>query len=77
MMCPSDWNPNDDLGQPFMVTIDGTQYAWDEDDVVWKGGPPQNDYDDGFRRIGTLAYEDEDEDAMAIKLTNYIKEISR
>ena len=77
MMCPSDRNPNDDPSHPFIIILDGVRYAWDEDNVVWKEGPPEGDYDDGFRRIGTLTYRDEDEYDWIHKLTNYVKGISR
>jgi hypothetical protein len=70
--CPSHRNPYDDLGDPFTLTIEGIQYVWDEDDVVWRGGPPEGDHDDGFRKIGTLTYNDEDEEAMKQKLTTFV-----
>ena len=69
--CPSHRNPYDYV-QYFTLTIEGIQYVWDEDDVVWRGGPPEGDHDDGFRKIGTLTYNDEDEEAMKQKLTTFV-----
>lgn len=66
-----------DYVQYFTLTIEGIQYVWDEDDVVWRGGPPEGDHDDGFRKIGTLTYNDEDEEAMKQKLTTFVHDALR
>jgi hypothetical protein len=73
--CPSDRNPFDDDGIVVNVVIDGVGYAWDENDNVWKEGKPENEYDDGYRKIGVLKYEDEDENKMKEKLINFVRSI--
>lgn len=73
--CPSDRNPFDDDGIVICIQIDGIYYAWDENDNVWKEGKPENDYDDGYRKIGVLKYEDEDENEMKQKLINFVHSI--
>lgn len=68
-------NPFDDDGIAFHITINGVGYAWDENDVVWKEGKPENDHDDGYRKIGVLKYEDEDDNGMKEKLINFLQSL--
>lgn len=50
------------------LTIDGVLYAWDEDDNVYVyTGATDHDYDDGFRRIGTLPWPDDDNWELAFR----------
>lgn len=71
--CPSDRNPFDDDGIVIHVVIDGIGYAWDESDNVWKEGKPESDYDDGYRKIGVLKYEDEEPHELEEKLTRFVR----
>ena len=73
--CPSDRNPFDDDGIVFNFMIDGIYYAWDENDNVWKQGKPEDEYDDGYRKIGVLKYEDEDENKMKEKFISFVRSI--
>jgi hypothetical protein len=44
----------------YEVAIDGTHYAWDEDDRVYMyTGEHRDEYDDGYRLLGTLAWDDD------------------
>jgi hypothetical protein len=55
----------------YEVTIDGVHYAWKEDDTVYKyTGQHDHDYDDGYRLIGTLAWDD---DSPEETLRNWLK----
>jgi hypothetical protein len=74
--CPSDRNPfDDDDGIVIHVVIDGVGYAWDENDNVWREGKPENDYDDGYRKIGVLKYDGEELHELAEKLINFVRSI--
>jgi hypothetical protein len=73
--CPSDRNPFDDDSIVVHVAIDGVGYAWDENDNVWKQGKPEDEYDDGYRKIGVLKYEDEDENKMKEKFISFVRSI--
>jgi hypothetical protein len=42
------------------LCINGTFYAWDEDDNVYQFVGPTSYMDDGYRKIGTLPWPDDD-----------------
>ena len=57
----------DHLAEALELTIDGVLYAWDEDDNVYVyTGATDHDYDDGFRKIGTLPWPEDDDWEVAL-----------
>jgi hypothetical protein len=51
----------------YQITIDGIEYVWDEDDQVYMyTGHHANEWDDGYRPLGTLAW-DEDDPEQALR----------
>jgi len=55
----------------YEITIDGIPYAWDEDDKVYMyTGRHANEWDDGYRFLGTLAWDDDEPEQT---LRNWLK----
>lgn len=59
--------PGEEEGS-YVVEIDGIEYAWGEDDLVYKYDPAHpGAREDGFVMIGTLAWPDHDDGAAELK----------
>ena len=58
-----------------LLDINGREYSWDANDVVWRKVKPENDHDDGYRKIGVLKYEYEDDCRLKAKLINFLQSI--